>query len=98
MPPMFNLTKYLRTGVLLALLIHGTLFGGVAGEILPLAITSVSIVSSCPSVGSPGAWAVTSTGGAAPVAYRFYLRNATAGTWAVLKDYDTVATAAWMPA
>ena len=47
-----------------------------------LHLTGVAIAPACPvSVGTATWWRATATGGTAPVQYRFWLRNDTAGTW-----------------
>ena len=53
-----------------------------------VAITGVTISAPCPiSLGSPLVVTGSATGGVAPLEYKFWLRNQTAGTWDLLRDY-----------
>lgn len=64
-----------------------------------LRLTGVTITPACPEgAGSPASWIATASGGTAPVQYRFWLRNDSAGTWTLLQDYSGASSAAWTPA
>jgi hypothetical protein len=62
------------------------------------AITSVSLQPAATTyLGDQRTWTVAATGGTPPLQYRFWLREVGAGTWHLLQDYSTGATASWTP-
>ena len=62
-------------------------------------ITAVGITPACPlAVGTPSLWSAAATGGTSPLQYRFWLRDETAGTWIILRDYADAPSAFWTPA
>jgi len=53
--------------------------------------------SSPVAVGTAVTWTATATGGTAPLHYKVWLRNDTAGTWSVLQEYAATNQVAWTP-
>src|SRR5436190_16126520 len=87
--------RRLTFSVSIAVLLAGV--HGLAGQSLTPAVTTIAVAPACPALGATASWTASATGGTAPIEYRFWLRNDTAGTWALLADYSTAVAAAWTP-
>ena len=69
------------------------------GDPPPLKLTSITATpASFGPIGAPVTWTAQANDDVAPLEYRIFLRDESAGTWTLLKDYDTASSATWTPA